>query len=127
MILVGASALANGEAHCQIRVEYSGVLNDDETPPVFTNSSNCDGTCTGSGDCKKKDIDPDANVTRFRCQCPSGGGHSGCHGEHVGTNLQGVWTWTLECVDGCNSGYYCDWADHSQGGPQKFARCKCNS
>ncbi|MFN6193120.1 MAG: hypothetical protein ACK53T_19765 [Planctomycetota bacterium] len=72
--------LATGDATCMLKAEYSGEL---KTPGWQWNSEMCSGECPSSGACTMKDVSDKQNEIIFQCQCPSGGGITGCRAQSV--------------------------------------------
>jgi hypothetical protein len=123
--------LANGDANCVLKAEYSGPI---KTPVWKANSEVCVGECGTDDPCKKKDVSTKVNELIYECLCKEGAGAAGCRAQSVYKRLGPNEPWVykgLVCVgeDSCPADKKtCDWKDlgSAKASPNhKFATCQC--
>lgn len=116
------------DAFCELRMNYTGNLTAD--PTWVVNSAWCKPSdCPVSGKCTLIVTSSSTTQIVSECQCPSGGGSSGCKGVQK-TNLDvnaDPTSSKLVCSGGCDANEVCDWATAAvpPGKAGTWARCHC--
>lgn len=131
VLLCGAAdRYVMADAYCELRVRYTGTLGDDPVWQSLPGDRWCNPiACPVSGDCEMKATNVSETLIDYSCECPSGGGSSGCTGVHkVVLDFEGNPTSsTLRCSGSCAANEVCDWKAAAAPGGQlgSWARCSC--